>query len=506
MPRNYANPLIIKKLVDEIEAPENKARREQSLKQFEIFMDRMEPFVSRYLEIFYNENDIKSLPLISSINLARRIVKQEASIYKCAPTRTFTGVSEEQKAVLEQVYKDMCFDQMMQKSNEYFKLQNQNNIQIVIRDQKLAMRVLLNHHFDVVPELESPEYADAYILSGLNKSFMLPALESSNDDGTQSMSDGYNEVIADMDDYQGVKMYVLWSDIFNFLFTESGQVVGGYTPNPIGIKPFVDISPAKDFEFFVRQGQSVTDFTVQFNAALTDMSQIVRLQGFAQAYMIAEQDMMPQSMKIGPAICVKLPMNADKPEVRPEFGFAQPNADLEGSMKYLESLMALFLSSRGLDPKTISANGDAHQYTSGMERLLAMVEKFEATRSDFNIYMNAEKQCFKIIKAYLNTYSGTDVLKYKIAPLGEDADVEVMYEEPEMIETEMDKINLLKEKLDLGLMSKVEAIMEDREIPKEEAEKVAQEIDAEMQMSIPSNSLTISSPANSDNATGEIIS
>lgn len=485
MPRNYANTSLIKKLVEEIKAPENKARREQSLKQFEIYMDRMEPFVRHHLETFYNENDIKSLPLVSSINLARRIVKQEASIYKCPPTRTFTNVSNEQKAVLEQVYKDMNIDQMLQKSNEYFKLQGQNTVQITIRDQMLSMRVFLNHHYDVVPEQSAPEFADAYVLSGLNKSFMLPSIGNTSDGYGQTNSDSVNQTIADMDDYQGVKMYVLWSDLFNFLFDENGNVLGGFTPNPIGIKPFVDISPAKDFEFFVRQGQSVTDFTVQFNASLTDMSQIVRLQGFAQAYLIAPESTMPTSMKIGPAICVRLPIKESDAGSRPEFGFAQPNADLDGSMKFLESLVALFLTSRGLDPKTISANGDAHQYTSGMERLLAMMEKFEATRSDFNIYQNAEKQIFKVVKAYLNAYAGTNVLKYNLAPLGDDVEVSVVFEEPEMIETEADKITLLEKKLDLGLISKVEAIMEDREIDKDEALKIKEEIDKDMEMNAP---------------------
>lgn len=477
MPMNFESPDLIKKIVEEITGLENKARRDESLKQFEVFMDRMEPFVEQYLEAFYNENDIKSLPLVSSINLARRIVKQEASIYKVAPKRTFENVTPAQEEVLREVYKDMQIDQMLQKSNEYFKLQAQNNIQIIPFDKKLKLRIFLNHQFDVVPEMMAPEIADAYILSGFDKSYLLPA--------TSTNSNSVNEMIADPDDYKGNLTYVLWSDIYNFLISENGNVIGGYTPNPIGIKPFVDISPAKDFEFFVREGQSVTDFTIQFNASLTDMSQIVRLQGFAQAYLIAPESTMPTSMKIGPAICVRLPMKDETPSMRPEFGFAQPNADLEGSMKFLESLVALFLTSRGLDPKTISASGEGTTYSSGMERLLSMIEKFEATRSDFNVYQNAEKSIFKIVKAYLNTYAGSDVLKYKIAALSDDADISVQFHMPEMIETQAEKITNLVAKMEAGLMTKVEAIMEDRGIEKEEAEVIRDEIDKETQMNMP---------------------
>lgn len=479
MATNYANPLVTKKLAEEIKGPENIERKNISLKQFEVFMDRMEPYVKDYLKTFYNADDVECLPVISSINLARRITTQEASIYKCAPERKFIGVSAEQEIVLNKIYEDMKANVMLQKSNVYFKLQSQNNIQVLPINGKLVMRVLLSHHYDVVPDALMPEKADAYILSGYDKALRLPQLESTVN------SDGYNQEIADVNDYEGsLKVFSLWSNEFNFLFDENGKIISQNIENPIKMKPFIDVSPAKDFEFFIRQGSSVTDFTIQFNASLTDMSQIVRMQGFAQAYMIADESMMPQSMKIGPMIAVKMPVNPST-GTRPEFGFAQPSADIAGSMGYLESLVALFLTSRGIDPKSVTTNKDVQTYTSGMERLLAMIEKFEASRSDFEIYKDVENKLFEIVKAYVNTYAGTDVLQYQISPIPEAAYVEVYYEMPEMIETEMDKLAQIEKKLDLGLITKAEAIAEDREIELDEAKKIKQEIDQEMVQMMP---------------------
>lgn len=479
MATDYSNPLVTKKLAEEIKGPENIERKNISLKQFEVFMDRMEPYVKDYLKTFYNADDVECLPVISSINLARRITTQEASIYKCSPERKFVGVSEEQEIVLNQIYEDMRANAMLQKSNTYFKLQSQNTIQILPIKGKLAMRVLLNHQYDVVPDPLMPEFADAYILSGYDKALRLPQLE-----GTTN-SDGANQQIADPNDYEGsLKIFSLWSNEFNFLFDENGNIVSQDLSNPIKIKPFIDIAPAKDFEFFIRQGSSVTDFTIQFNASLTDMSQIVRMQGFAQSYLIADESMMPIQMKIGPMISVKLPVNAST-GTRPEFGFAQPNADIAGSMGYLESLVALFLTSRGIDPKSVTTNKDVQTYASGMERLLAMIEKFEASRSDFEIYKKAEYELFNIVKAYVNAYAGTDILQYQISPIPESAYVEVNFEEPEMIETEMDKLAEIEKKLDLGLITKTEAIAEDRGIEIDEAKKIKTEIDQEMQAMMP---------------------
>lgn len=473
MPINYANKEVLKQINEEISSFENTERKKLSLKQFEVYMDRMHPFVKDHLRCFYGADDVGSLPIISSINLSKRIVNQEARIYMQCPKRTFVGVSEEQALALEEIYESMNVDALMMKSNQMFKLQAQNTIQIIPIDGELKIRVLLNHQFDVVPSEVMPEVADAYILTGFDKSMRLPQIDENED--------GINQSIADYNDYQSTeKVSVLWSKELNLLFNKDGNIIGEVTPNPIGIIPFVDIAPAKDFEFFVRDGASITEFTIQFNSALTDMGQIVRMQGFAQAFMIAAEDMMPTSLKIGPMIAVRMPVNPNQPEVRPEFGFAQPNADIAGSMGYLESLMALFLSSRGVDPKTVSGKGEATKYSSGMERLLGMLESFEASRSDFSVYLDAEKKIFQIIKAYLNTYAGTDVLKYKISPLPENADIEVEFYKPEMIKTDDDKLKLIKDKLEMGLISNIEAIMEDRGIDKEEAIKIKAEIDASM--------------------------
>ena len=77
------------------------------------------------------------------------------------------------------------------------------------------------------------------------------------------------------------------------------------------------------------------------------------------------------------------------------------------------------------------------------------------------------------------------MLKYTIPQLSEDADISVQFHMPEMIETQAEKITNLVAKMEAGLMTKVEAIMEDRGIEKEEAEVIRDEIDKETQMNMP---------------------
>jgi hypothetical protein len=473
MPYNYTNKETLESIVDGIKGTENVERKKESLKQFEIFQDRLKAYVQEYLRSFYSPQTLLEIPIVSSVNLARRIVIQEASLYKTAPVRTFEGVTEDQAEVLQQIYKDMNADQKMLKVNQYFKLQQQAHFQILPYGGELMIRVLLPHHFDVVPKEDNVEKADAFIINGFDKSSYVPRL---------AQEDGLNQLIADVEDYKAnLKAFALWSNEQNFIFNESGIITSPDVVNPLGIIPIVEVSSDKDFEYFVRPGSAVTDFTIQFNGALSDFGQVIRMQGFAQAWMKGPENLIPQNMQIGPNFIVKLPVDPNNP-VDTEFGYANPNPDIGGMNQYLESLMSTFLSSRGLDPKLINSKGESQQFTSGLDRFLAMIDRFEASQTDISAFQRAEDKMFEVVKKYIDVYAGTEFLKYKISPLSQEAKVNVAFSKPGMVMSDADKIQIIRDKLDLGLMSTVEAIAFDRDISKEAAEEVAEEIREELTM------------------------
>ena len=467
---NYGNKDLRRSIIADSQTDENKKRKDISMAEFEIFQDNLMPYVKKYLQGMYSQQTMDEMPIIGSVNLAKRIVNQEASIYKECPERKFYGVTEEQEAVLEQVYEDMAIDKKLLKSNQYYKLQGQNHIQITPFKGKLMARVLLNHHLDVVPSPLNPEFPDAYIVSGFNKQYSTLR---------DNPGDSVNQVTAEPDDYQvNLNQYGVWSDQFNFIMDAKGNIVSGDNiQNDLEIIPFVEVAPDKDFEYWVRRGQALTDFTIQFNGALSDMGHIVRMQGFAQAWMKGPANMIPENVQIGPNFILKLPIDPNNP-TDTDFGFANPSPDLAGSIQYIEMLLSNFLTSRGLDPKLVSGKGDAQTFSSGIERLLSMFEKFDASRLDIATYQDVEKKIFKIVSQYLNKMAGT-VLDYRIAPIPDDAYVVVNYKKPEMIQTEDDKLNSIQKKIELGLVSQVDAIAEYHDISREDAVEKKAQIDAD---------------------------
>lgn len=460
-----------KKLLEELSSRENKDRKSESFSQYEVFNGRIGPYVKSYMKKFYSSKEVEKIPIISSINLCKRIIAQEASLYKNAPDRKFVGMSDDQIEVVQKVYNDMMFDAKMIRVNQFYKLQNQVHSQVAMKNGKLQIRPLLAHHLDAVPDMEWPENAEAYVISNFDKS------EFPNLTG---YADGVNQKIGDPDDWNIKSKFAIWSDEFNFIMDGNAKIISEDVKNELGLKPIIDIYNAKDFVYWVTQGQSDADFTVQFNAAVSDLAQVMRLQGFSIAYLISEEGMIPNDLMIGPNYLLTLPVNPNS-QVRPQFGYAQPNADLKGGIDYLESFLSTYLSSRGLNPSLISTQGKSEHYSSGLDRLLAQISKFEASKSDIETFINAEQDIFKIIIRYLNVYSGTDLLNYKVKEINEnEAAVEIKFKEPDLIKTDSEKLSLIERRMDLGLISRVEAVMEDRALSKEAALEVLKEIDSEI--------------------------
>ena len=330
------------KLIKDIKSSENKGRKGESYRQVEVFNDRIYPHVYERIRRRFDEGTASEIPICSSINLSKRIAKAEASIYKQPPTRSWSDLSDDQMEKIDRIYSDMGFDSKMLKSNESYKLQNQNHVMILPKDGRLITRVLRNHHLDSIDNPEDPESPLGYVISQIDKNTYRrnqrrevggTNYRGRTDSYTDMDSNFMNDSIGDADDFQAnSEMYVVWTKDFHFKMNGKGEFVfddenDQDISNPIGIVPIVDISIEKDFEYWVRQGDSLTEFTIEHNELMSFISHVVLMEGFSQAYLIAKEDTVPNNLKIGPNFLLKLDVESAD-DVRPEFGYASPNADI----------------------------------------------------------------------------------------------------------------------------------------------------------------------------------
>jgi len=356
-------------------------------------------------------------------------------------------------------------------------------LMIVPKDNCIQIIPLGTHQFDVIPDESDPEKAYAYIINvwnlDMNKSYREP---SSNFMPRYSFNDQMNQVIADDSDRKAeLDRYVVWTKDEHFTMDGNGKIVTEVKQH-IGMLPFVDIATEKDFQFFVRRGSSITQFAIDFGLACSDLANINRLQGYSQAIIYATQ--MPTDVVVGPERILFLPMDANSPDSTPKFEFASPSPDLKSGLELLETQLKLFLASRGQEPSSISSTSGAQKYSSGIERLLAMLDKFEASRSDFDLFADAEEQAFQIMKAWSNLYQGVqDETRLKsdlnITSISDDVYLEVKFVGPETVQSEAEILDNTVRQLEIGLMSRSEAIAKIRGLSVEAAKEIMQVIDEE---------------------------
>jgi hypothetical protein len=501
-------------IIGEIQGEENEQRKEESLRRFEIYRQRQRQFILERLEEEFSVQTVREMRTITSINLTKRIIDEMASIYKTSPEREYTDATEAQESYIDNLYKYSRADVKLKAANRFYKLEDQCAIQVIPKDGLMELRVLLPHHYDVIPDPNDPEKGVVYIINILDKSEMFTKTGGHQDlakapTGGQEKRyiDSKNQKIGDPDDYQSkTGRFVWWSKDYNFITNEKGAIIDSdgnviedlvendpRLINPLGKLPFVDVAGSKDFEYWVRSSNGVVDFSIDFGVLLSDTANINRLQGYSQAVIAAES--IPAHFNVGPHNVLHLPLDPANPEIQPSFQFATPSPDMQASLDLLETYIRFFLSTQGMDAKTVSGKSDGEKFSSGIERLLAMVEKFEASQDDQDLFRVVEDQVFDLMRDWsnlmLNVPADQGGMREDLGhvKLDDKIKLNVQFFKPQMLQTETEKEDSVIKLLDAGLLSRNEAIQDLRGVDEDKAQEIIDRIDEGDILKAPDNFL-----------------
>lgn len=498
--------------LDEIKGFENRNRKNESLRRYDIYQKRQARYLREKLVSEYSEATVREMRIISSINLARRLVDKKSSLYLRQPTRKFRrssgiALTENEQLQLENLYEKANMDLAMKRANRYYTLESQCALQIIPREGVVHPRVLLPHHYDVIPDEFNPDRWHTVIISVYDRSLLynnisFPAAGGSNY-YTNQASDQINQIIADQDDEKMKERFIWWSADYNFVTNGHGMLVDPegnpmslgpesmeVFKNPIGMLPFVDIASEKEFEYWVRQGSGISDFSLDFGVMLSDTAEVNKRQAYSQAIVSSEE--APKDMLVGPHKVLHMKQDPNK-EIQPKFEWASPNPNLDASIRLLEISLALFITSEGVDPKAVTTKLEGLNFNSGYERLLAMIEQFEASEDDMSLFRGVEKKTLKIMAAWSNLMQGARaqdgggvaplISELQLAQIPDDIELEVLFGRPENVQTDKEVEDREIAKLEAGLTSRARALMKIHKVPFEEAIELLKEIEEEVDVS-----------------------
>lgn len=515
---NILDQAVRKSIIDDIFSEENKRRKVDSFKRLDIYKKNQRKYILERILKDLSPQTVASMRTFTSINFTKKIIDAKASVYKTTPERSFAGATEREIAQIENLYEYAKADIMLKKSNRMYKLEDQTTIQVLPKDGCLHLRILAPHHFDVVPRTDMPELAEIVVLSGFDKQFAHQDTQTAESLDSQSRGsttlagyqDNVNQVIGDKEDYfDKLNYFVFWSEQYHFATNKAGAILDrnnipylGPVPideikNPIEKLPFIDLVVDRDFEYWAQTGSNVTDLQLDLGAQISDTCDISFRQGYSQAILSATE--APKSMQTGPHTLLFLKKNPRDPEgSQPEFAFATPSPDLSSSIRLTEMLLAMGLTSEGLDASMIATGPNTSgekTYSSGYERLLAQIEEFSASQDDFQLFESAEAELFELFKRWSNALqnvTGPLELKPELkgGQISEAVEFSVSFDTPQMIQSQTEKEDSSIKKMESGLMSRKMAVMEIYDVDETRAEEIIKEIDDENMMNEPTNVAT----------------
>jgi hypothetical protein len=482
-------------LINNINSENNKARKQVSFKSSEIQGGRIEQYVLEKLLGQFNPDSVREMPIVSTINVQKSIVKAKSSIYKKSPERLFEGLNENQELAIKRIYDDMKLDQKLNTMNKNYNYQDQSIGMIVPKNGKLICRILKMHQVDVIPSMDDPETAQAYVISAFDRTDYEFRDNQYADKQTatgyvgrsvRSTANPDNDLeIAEKYQYQKyVEKYIIWTNEFNFMMNGLGEVISDQEDisNPIGFMPFFEVSCEKDFEYFVRSSNTLSNFTVEFNSFLSDLQNAAKMSAYAVAILKAPAEMQPDMQVIGASMLLKL--NTDDPDKEVDFSFASPSASISEISDSIDRLLNYFITSEGLNKNVVNSSGDADKAMSGIDRFLMMLQKVEAHADDYKMFEDVEVDIYRIIMAWIQALNTTDQLndKYKMV-VPSELEMAVNYHMPQMIQTDSEKIDIVEKKIEAGLISRIDAMKQIHNIDDvEKIEQMIKDIDNERQI------------------------
>jgi hypothetical protein len=448
---NLADKNIIRKLIQEVETNQNRERKKRDFESYQTYAGNQREYVWNILKRTYPES--YEIMRVSNVNVVRKVVDKKAKVYADSPKRTVNGMPNER---LDDIYKQGHFNEAYSLMDTIY---NRSNCALVwvqndpVEKTKFRLVPLNQYSFDLVINNDTFEL-EAVILS-------YPGTDiTTSDRVSDSQSDSQNQILAESqyDSTANSKSYSIWTKEMNVNIRATSDVNGGistidYMPNdanpkninPLGMLPFVWVTTQPTVPEFPTPSPLHYD-SWEINILGSNLLTATQMQ-IGQLVLKYPVGSKINTIFKGFKIALELPQSTDnEPLIPTEAEYIVPNSDISGMKDVLYEYSASILADNGLEGASLS--GKNQMFTSGFERLIANASVVNIQKENSEKYKNVETSVFEIIKRY-DAINVTRLFNI-------DDELNVYYQEPTIIRSEMEKLDIIERREDIGLMEEFE--------------------------------------------------
>lgn len=499
---------VRKAVIEDIKGQENRRRKDEAYMAYQCYKDQTARYVRELLIKQFDPDTVNEMEYaVSNISFIRKVVDKLARVYKYGVDREIWEDDtqlDDATAALMAIADEVDADRKFKKCNRYFKL-FKNTVMYVrpkpIDDegekQTIKIDPLPPYLYDVVEMEDERERPMAFILSDYNPQQTVgnpvnPTLAvqpgTTGRDGKVITAkifkgDGRDQTIADTPGDEESKGYVFWTDKYHFTCNGKGEIISdGDIENPIGHMPFVNYAEDQDGSFWAIGGDDLVSGGILVNSMITNVNHIAISQGYGQ--LVVSGNELPRNIKTGPNKAVILPQQEGDPA--PSFEYKNSNPPLDQLRGLVEMYVALLLTTNNLSTSGVQSNlNGTTAFPSGIAMMIDKAESMEDVEDQRQIFTDNEPLVWELFAKWHSLLKSRDELPESLAQyeLPEEFDLRVKYGQPKAIESEKERLEVLKMKKDLGIISAIDMLKSEfPDLSDEEAEaKLADILEEKMQ-------------------------
>ncbi len=428
------NKDIVAQLISDVESDQNKQRKIREYKAFKIMEgDQLTYVKERNQEIFpetygYMRN--------SNVDIVGRVVGKLSQSYSSKPKRLL-AVEGDQKRY-DEIVDQIGIDTIMQEFDKTYNAHYEVGAWISYDDDyenPYFARVLKPFEFDRV--VSKRGVTEVVIVS-------FPT-----DDVTGNhYGDATHQLIQDENEDTEDCVYAMWTDEQHVIVRRHKKdlhflpIPGNENNiNPIGRIPFVFMQ--KGNSTYQQTTNTLSEKSVEWNSQNSVLLSYLDL--IYGTWVLSHDDEQTLDvLKKGLYSFVKLPQRANGATTT--LDHVSPSPDINAAREVLKEQLMSILEDHGITGTT----GVNQSFNSALERMIANADLTKYIKSMQMKYKRVEQEIFDIISA-------TEFAAQ--SHVFQDDSLTVIYQDEKPIHTEKEKLDNVKALLDLGLISKVNALM-----------------------------------------------
>lgn len=445
--------MALKDIADIFQDRSNKKRIEEDQKRFLLYQGHLKEIVKDKVrrEFESQENINRLIERVIPINIVEKIVDKLAGVYNQAPMRSPVSESETDQDLIDMYSSGFKINQKMKFSNRFFKLHKHTVLEPFLDHLGIPrLRVLPSHRY-----------------TPINKDPLQP----------ERMTGIIKHIKIDRDPRQTILSY--WDDDQHFLIDGEGRILidqmrridNENGENPFGVLPFTYISETDDGSLIPIPDDDLVTVQIVISLLLTDIAVASKYQAFPIIAAIGDEI---GDQVIGPSTIVQLSAGSDIKAINPGY-------DPEKPLRFVESLLAMLMTTKNLSAGEISGKLDPNSVGSGVSKMLDQAVSTEDKMDQEEFFANAEIEMWdKFANNILPYYVNQNLISENWrGAFSDDFKLSIQFAEQKPYVSDKELCETVKMKLEAGLITREMAIKELHGVDSEKAQQIIEQIDRE---------------------------